>query len=81
MLKDIEVLYHSCIKVKRDVAFVADGGIYTMDFKEVAQLINIIKPKVAVPIHYGSVVGTKQDATEFIKLLYPTTKGVNLMKQ
>ena len=52
-----------------------------MDFKETAQLINIIKPKVAVPIHYGSVVGTKQDATEFIKLLYPTTKGVNLMKQ
>ena len=52
-----------------------------MDFKEVAQLINIIKPKVAVHIHYGSVVIRKQDATEFIKLLYPTTKGVNLMKQ
>ena len=68
-------------KVKCDVAFVPVGGIYTMDFKEAAQLINIIKPKVAVPIHYGSVVGTKQDATEFIKLLYPTTKGVNLMKQ
>ena len=68
-------------KVKCDVAFVPVGGTYTMDFKEAAQLINIIKPKVAVPIHYGSVVGTKQDATEFIKLLYPTTKGVNLMKQ
>ena len=68
-------------KVKCDIAFVPVGGTYTMDFKEAAQLINIIKPKVAVPIHYGSVVGTEQDATEFIKLLYPTTKGVNLMKQ
>ena len=67
-------------KVKCDVAFVPVGGTYTMDFKEAVQLINIIKPKVAVPIHYGSVVGTEQDAIEFIKLLYPTTKGVILMK-
>lgn len=31
-------------------------------------------------IHYGSIVGTKQDATDFIKLLHPTTKGTILMK-
>ena len=53
-------------KVKCDVAFVPVGGTYTMDFKEAAQLINEIQPKIAVPIHYGSVVGTKQDATDFI---------------
>ena len=67
-------------KIKCDVAFVPVGGTYTMNFSEAAQLINIIKPKIAVPIHYGSVVGTKQDATDFIKLLYPTTKGTILMK-
>lgn len=67
-------------KIKCDVAFVPVGGTYTMNFSEAAQLINIIKPKVAVPIHYGSVVGTEQDATDFIKLLYPTTKGIILMK-
>lgn len=67
-------------KIKCDVAFVPVGGTYTMNFSEAAQLINIIKPKNAVPIHYGSVVGTKQDATDFIKLLYPTTKGIILMK-
>lgn len=67
-------------KIKCDVAFVPVGGKYTMNFSEAAQLINIIKPKIAVPIHYGSVVGTKQDATDFIKLLYPTTKGIILMK-
>lgn len=67
-------------KIKCDVAFVPVGGTYTMNFSEAAQLINIIKPKIAVPIHYGSVVGTKQDATDFIKLLYPTTKGIILMK-
>ena len=68
-------------KVKCDVAFVPAGGTYTMDFKEAAELINEIKPKIAVPIHYGSVVGTKQDATDFIKLLYPTIKGIILINQ
>ena len=67
-------------KVKCDVAFVPVGGTYTMDFKEAAQLVNEIQPKVAVPIHYGSVVGTKQDAEEFIKLLHTNIKGIILMK-
>ena len=67
-------------RVKYDVAFVPVGGTYTMDFKEAAQLINEIQPKIAVPIHYGSVVGTKQDATNFIKLLHSSIKGIILMK-
>ena len=67
-------------KVKCDVAFVPVGGTYTMDFKEAAQLVNQIQPKVAIPIHYGSVVGTKQDAEEFIKLLHTNVKGVILMR-
>ena len=68
-------------KVKCDVAFVSVGGTYTMNYSEAAELVNIIKPKIAVPIHYGSVVGTKQDATDFIKLLNPSIKGIILMKQ
>ena len=51
-----------------------------MDFKEAAQLLNEIQPKIAVPIHYGSVVGTKQDAEDFVKLLHPEIKGIILMK-
>ena len=68
-------------KVKCDVAFVPVGGTYTMDFKEAAQLINEIKPKIAIPIHYGSVVGTEQDAIDFVRLLHPEIKGIILMKQ
>ena len=52
-----------------------------MDFKEAAQLINEIQPKIAVPIHYGSVVGTEQDAEDFVELLHPEIKGIILMKQ
>ena len=67
-------------KVKCDVAFVPVGGTYTMDFKEAAHLINEIKLKIAVPIHYGSIVGTIQDATDFVKLLHPNIKGIILIK-
>ena len=68
-------------KVKCDVAFVPVGGTYTMDFKEAANLINEIKPKIAIPIHYGSIVGTEQDAIDFIRLLHPEIKGIILMKK
>ena len=68
-------------QVKCDVAFVPVGGTYTMDFKEAASLINEIKPKIAIPIHYGSIVGTEQDAIDFIRLLHPEIKGIILMKK
>lgn len=56
-------------KVKCDVAFVPVGGTYTMTAEEAAELVNTIKPKVAVPIHYGSIVGTEYDAKLFKKLI------------
>lgn len=56
-------------EVKCDVAFVPIGGTYTMDYKEAAELINIIKPKIAVPTHYAAIIGTKEDGINFIKLL------------
>lgn len=68
------------LKVKCDVAFVPVGGTYTMDYKEAAKLINCIRPKIAIPIHYGSVVGTKFDGPDFIKLLNYGIKGEILLK-
>ena len=67
-------------KVKCDVAFVPVGGTYTMTAKEAAELVNIIKPKIAVPIHYGSVVGTTKDAEDFIVSLNEKIEGRILMK-
>ena len=52
-------------KVKCDVAFVPVGGTYTTTAQEAAGLVNIIKPKVAVPIHYGTIVGSEEDANIF----------------
>lgn len=66
-------------KVKCDVAFIPVGGTFTMDYKEASILANEIKPQIAIPIHYGSLVGTKQDAIEFSKLLDPTIECRILM--
>ena len=55
--------------IKCDVAFLPIGGKYTMNYKEAAELTNIIKPKIVVPIHYGLIIGTTEDATEFAKLI------------
>jgi len=57
------------LKVKCDVALVPVGGTYTMDFKEASKLINLIQPKIAIPTHYGEIVGNKQDAEVFKKLI------------
>ena len=51
--------------VKCDVAMIPIGGTYTMDAGQAAQLINEIKPKTAIPTHYGSVVGSPKDADTF----------------
>lgn len=56
-------------QVKCDVAFVPVGGTYTMDYKEAAKFVNEIKPKIAVPTHYGEVVGSKEDGKNFSRLL------------
>lgn len=57
------------INVKCDIAFVPIGGTYTMDYKEAATLTNKIKPKYAIPIHYGLIVGTNEDAINYSNLL------------
>ena len=48
-----------------DVAMVPIGGTYTMDAKKAAELVNIIRPKAAIPTHYGSVAGSKSDEEVF----------------
>lgn len=67
-------------KVKCDVALIPVGGTYTMDFKEAANLVNSIEPKIAIPTHYGSIVGEIKNGTDFVELLKPNIKGIILMK-
>ena len=52
-------------QVRCDIAMVPIGGTFTMNAKQAAELINRIQPAVAIPTHYGSVVGSIDDAGVF----------------
>ena len=56
-------------QVKCDIALVPVGGTYTMTYEEAANLINTIKPQLAIPTHYGCIVGNKDDGIKFKELL------------
>lgn len=51
--------------VGAQVAFVPIGGTYTMDVSEAAGLVKAMSPELAVPMHYGYIVGTTADADRF----------------
>lgn len=52
-------------EVRCDVAFLPCGGKYTMTAAEAAQAADAIRPTVAVPMHYGDLVGSAADARRF----------------
>jgi L-ascorbate metabolism protein UlaG (beta-lactamase superfamily) len=60
--------------VKCDIALVPIGGTYTMDAKKAAELVNAICPDVAIPTHYGSIVGKPEDGEVFERYVKEPTK-------
>jgi L-ascorbate metabolism protein UlaG (beta-lactamase superfamily) len=60
-----------------DLALLPIGGsTYTMNAGEAAKAAGIIRPKIAIPMHYGSIsgVGDKSDADIFAK--YCSAEGI-----
>ena len=64
-------------EISCDVAFLPIGGKYTMNYEEAASLANTITASVVVPTHYGLIVGNKEDAERFKKLV--ESKEVRIM--
>ncbi len=54
---------------KVDVALIPVSGTYVMTAEEAAEAVNRMKPTLAVPMHYGDIVGTEADAERFKKLV------------
>jgi len=54
-------------EVRADVIFLPIGGTYTMEAPEAAEMAKAIQPQLAVPMHYGFVVGSPSDAERFAK--------------
>ncbi|MEM1508948.1 MAG: MBL fold metallo-hydrolase [Thermofilaceae archaeon] len=50
---------------KVDVALVPISGVYVMDVEEAIEAIKRVRPALAIPMHYGAIVGGSQDAERF----------------
>ena len=48
-----------------DVAILPAGGTYTMNAQQAADATKYIKPLLAIPYHWGEIVGTIADAQRF----------------
>ena len=55
--------------LKPDIALVPVSGTYVMTAQEAAKAVEKIKPKIAIPMHYGGIVGSEKDANEFKQLV------------
>jgi L-ascorbate metabolism protein UlaG (beta-lactamase superfamily) len=55
--------------IQADIAFLPVSGTYVMTAKEAAEAAKVLKPQIAIPMHYGAIVGTADDAKEFKELL------------
>jgi L-ascorbate metabolism protein UlaG (beta-lactamase superfamily) len=40
-----------------------------MSFEEAALAVKLIQPTLAIPMHYGSIAGTVEEANEFVRLV------------
>jgi len=67
--------------LKVDVAFLPVSGTYVMTADEAVEAAKAIKPKLAIPMHYGAIVGSEDDAVKFKKALEGQVDVVILSKQ
>lgn len=64
-----------------DVAFLPVSGTYVMTADEAIEAARAIKPKLAVPMHYGAIVGSDADAAKFKKVLEGEVEVAVLAKE
>ncbi|MFH1458161.1 MAG: MBL fold metallo-hydrolase [Candidatus Omnitrophota bacterium] len=52
-----------------DIALLPVSGTYVMTAEEAVEAALAIKPRIAIPMHYGDIVGSASDAKKFQDLL------------
>ncbi|MHA1214634.1 MAG: MBL fold metallo-hydrolase [Candidatus Hodarchaeales archaeon] len=62
---------------KPDVALLPVSGTYVMTYSEAIEAVSILKPKLAIPMHFGAIVGDRTMAENFkagadCKVIIPT---------
>ncbi len=54
--------------LRTDIALLPVSGTYVMTAEEAADATKMIKPRLAIPMHYGAIVGSERDAEKFKQL-------------
>ncbi len=67
--------------IETDVALLPVSGTYVMTADEAVEAALSINPKVAIPMHYGAIVGDKSDAEHFRDQLAGKVEVVILEKE
>jgi L-ascorbate metabolism protein UlaG (beta-lactamase superfamily) len=52
---------------KVDIALIPVSGTYVMTAEQAIKAALAMKPKLAIPMHYGAIVGDEKDALQFKK--------------
>ncbi len=65
---------------KLDAAMLPIGGFFTMDAKDAAKAVEILRPKVAIPMHYSTFDLIKADPEEFARLIKPLGSECVILK-
>jgi len=61
-----------------DIALLPVSGTYVMTAEEAVEATKKIEPKVVIPMHYGAIVGSADDAQRFAEALRGTCEVVVL---
>ena len=64
-----------------DIALLPVSGTYVMTADQAVKAALAINPKIAIPMHYGSIVGDENDAVKFKNALEGKVDVVILEKQ
>ena len=54
--------------LKPDIALIPVSGTYVMDADEAVEAVKLLQPGLAIPMHYGAIVGSETDALRFQQL-------------
>ncbi len=67
--------------IKADIALLPVSGTYVMTAEEAVQAALDIKPEIAIPMHYNSIVGSEKDAKKFAEGLKDKVEVIILKQE
>jgi len=68
LIEEMQKLTGHSSSNRRFIALLPIGGRFTMTSEEAVEAAKLIKPDLAIPMHYGTIIGAKKDAEDFVQL-------------